>query len=310
MGYNMGYNKLQSNYHKSHYHKTDKINNNFAAHKNHIRKNYKNFYLIILILIILMISGYFIHLIYNKFRINAPGYVMVDIVKINSKLNKKIKHIYTENEQHVTLGEILVKLDDQEYIDSIMAIKASLFMAEEQLKLATENLNQSSMLLAAKRISNKEYNILLKELENAIKKHADCKNLLSIAETNLKHTEINALSDGWVTNMNLDPLQEIQQDQKILELITDQKFWVIATLTKTQLKYLRLHQKVAIQIKNFPNYKFLGKVEEININKSKPNIKILITNNDFNFPLKNEMQAKITIYTTPFVKPLFGGVFF
>jgi lipid A disaccharide synthetase len=41
----------------------------------------------------------------------------------------------------------------------------------------------------------------------------------------------------------------------------------------------------------------------ININKSKPNIKILITNNDFNFPLRNKMQANITIYTTPFVKP-------
>lgn len=304
MGYKMEHNKLQPNYHKFHHHKPDKIKNKHMSHKNHNHKNYKNFYLIILILIILMISVYLIHIVYNKFRINANGYVMVDIVKINSKLNKKIKHIYTENEQHVTLGEILVKLDDQEYIDSIMAIKASLFMAEEQLKLATENLNQSSMLLAAKRISNKEHNISKKELETAIKKHNDCKDLLKLAETNLKHTEINALSDGWVTNMNLDPLQEIQKDQKILELITDQKFWVIANLTKKQLKYLRLHQKVAIQIKNFPNYKFLGKVEEININKkSKPNIKILITNNDFNFPLKNKMQAKITIYTTPFVKP-------
>ena len=238
----MGQNKSQSNYYKSHHHK---INNNFATHKSHTNKNYRNFYLIILTLIILIILGYLTHVIYNKFQINTNGYVTVDMIKISSKLNKKIKHIYTENEQHVTLGEILVKLEDQEYVDSIMAIKASLSMAEEQLKLTTENHEQSSMLLAAKRISNKEYNILLKELENAIKKHADCKNLLSIAETNLKHTEINALSDGWVTNMNLDPLKEITQEQKILELITDKKFWVIADLTKKQLKYLRLHQKVA-----------------------------------------------------------------
>lgn len=299
----MWYNKLQSNYHKFHHHKTDKIKNNFVVHQKHASKNYRNFYLIILMLIILMISGYLIHVIYSKFQINTNGYVMVDIIKINSKLNKKIKYIYTENEQYVTLGENLVKLEDQEYVDSIIPIKASLFMAKEQLKLATANHKQSSMLLAAERISNKEYNILLKELEAAIKKYNDCKNLLSIAETNLKHTEINALSDGWVTNMNLDPLQEIKQDQKILELIVDKKFWVIADLTKKQLKYLKPHQKVAIHLKNFPYYNFLGKVEKINTNKSKPSVKILITNNDFNFPLRNDMQANITIYTTPFVKP-------
>lgn len=277
-------------------------------------KHHKKKYLIVLGLIGLVTLWYFIHKIYNKFQVTTNNaYVSVETVTINSKLNQKIKHVYTKNEQHVTSGEILLELEDQEYIEHITAIKASLFLAEQQLQIATTNHQQASSLFAAKRIPKKEYDLASKELTAAIKKHSDCQKLLNTAEENLQHTKFHASSNGWITNMKLNHSQEVQQNHPVFELVKDTKFEIIANLSKKQAKYVRLYQKAKIQIKekNMEDYQFLGEVQEINnINKTTYKVKILITNNDFKLPLRNGMKAKVTIYTTPFIKPITNSLSF
>lgn len=275
---------------------------------NRQQKKYKGYYWTIFIFFVVLILSYFIYNIYNKFQINTDNaYLITENTEIISKLNKKIKHVYIENERHVVAGEILLELDNQEYTDNIMAIKASLLLAEQYLKSAKENHQQSSILFAANRINAQQHEISFKELQIAIAKHQHCQKLLNNAEEQLKNTKIYATKDGWVTNLHLTANQEIKENQKILEIISDKNFWIMAHLSAKKLKYIKLDQKVKIQITNSENlktYKFFGKVKKIvYLNKLQYKVKILITNNDFYLPLRNGMKAHITIYTNPFVKP-------
>lgn len=85
---------------------------------------------------------------------------------------------------------------------------------------------------------------------------------LEAAQIQLGYTHVVAAIDGRVTKRAVDVGNVISVGQAILAIVSDD-LWVTANYKETQLRKMRLHQAVAIQVDAFPDVKFAGHVDSV-----------------------------------------------
>lgn len=86
---------------------------------------------------------------------------------------------------------------------------------------------------------------------------------LKIAQLNLDYTKICASVNGYVTKKAVETGNQIQAGQPLLALVSLDDVWIVANYKETQLKKVKLGQKVVIKVDMFPGKTFTGRVESI-----------------------------------------------
>jgi len=87
---------------------------------------------------------------------------------------------------------------------------------------------------------------------------------LDDAQRNLDHTVVRAPMSGTATQVdNIQLGRFIAAGSPILSVIDDQAPWVEANPKETEITYLRVGQKVDIDIDTFPNHRFHGTVAAV-----------------------------------------------
>lgn len=86
---------------------------------------------------------------------------------------------------------------------------------------------------------------------------------LELAETQLKNTVIVAPYDGIVSKKNVEVGQLVQYGQPLCSAIETGHFWVTANVKETQLKRIRIGQKVSVKLDSYEDLKLTGTVESI-----------------------------------------------
>lgn len=91
--------------------------------------------------------------------------------------------------------------------------------------------------------------------------YAQAKAALDDAQRNFDHTIIRAPISGTATQVdNIQLGRFIPAGNPVLSVIDDQAPWVDANPKETDLTYLRVGQKVTIEVDSFPDHTFTGKV--------------------------------------------------
>jgi membrane fusion protein (multidrug efflux system) len=133
--------------------------------------------------------------------------------------------------------------------------------------------------LAAKQSAERQLDILLAQKQEAIKKATAIASQSSVnsgqieaakamllkseadvtaAELTLSYTQIIAEVDGQVSKINLQPGQYVQEGQALFSIVPQGSKWVVANFKETQLKKMRIGQKVWITVDAFPDLKIEG----------------------------------------------------
>ncbi|MFV0389272.1 MAG: HlyD family secretion protein [Pyrinomonadaceae bacterium] len=81
------------------------------------------------------------------------------------------------------------------------------------------------------------------------------------AEIDLNHTKIYAPEDGIVTKKSVLVGQLVQPGTPLMALSQSDVVWVVANFKETQLKDMRVGQKVDIEVDAYPDKKFRGTVQ-------------------------------------------------
>jgi membrane fusion protein, multidrug efflux system len=83
---------------------------------------------------------------------------------------------------------------------------------------------------------------------------------LEDAKLNLSYSVIVAPADGLVSKINVQPGQFVQAGQSLFSIVLNNDLWVIANFKETQLKKMKIGQRVTIDIDAYPGKKFIAKL--------------------------------------------------
>lgn len=225
----------------------------------------------------------------QRYQETDNAYVTANIYPVTSRISGTVTEVAVNDNQVVSPGMALIKLDPRDYQASLSEAKASLELAKQQAALAKENAkvitidipepapvaakpgtkkgsqakptaNRDSILEIQafnqqKEINEQQYKTaqaVIAQKEAAVKK----------AELELSYTNISAFAGGKVGNKNVQVGQQVQPGQTLITIVQPNP-WIVANFKETQLEKIQPGQKVDIKIAAFGSRKFRGKVDSM-----------------------------------------------
>lgn len=83
------------------------------------------------------------------------------------------------------------------------------------------------------------------------------------AKLSLSYTALVAEADGQVSKVNLQPGQYVQEGQALFSLVSKDAKWVVANFKETQLKKMKVGQKVLVTVDAYPDSKLEAMVSSL-----------------------------------------------
>jgi RND family efflux transporter MFP subunit len=120
--------------------------------------------------------------------------------------------------QEVKKGDLLAKLDEQDFRNKLQSAEADIAAAEAVLSEAESAEGRARQLLAQGHTTRANYDVAVKNLRSAEAKLASSKASLQLAKDQLAYAELRADFDGVVTAVGGEPGQVINVGQTIVRL--------------------------------------------------------------------------------------------
>ena len=222
----------------------------------------------------------------QKYLQTDNAHVTAEINPVTTRVSGIVTEIRFNDNQIVSPGMVLVKLDKRNYQLSLAQAKTSLELAKQQAALAREKILkividtpepqpvrknenaqieqqalikkrtlQAQVLNHQKRLNEQQYKIALATFTQ---KQVEVKK----AELELDYTNIATVVGGLVGNKNVQVGQQVLPGQTLLSIMQPRP-WIIAYFPEKQLEKIQPGQKVKITVSAFANQQFQGKVDSI-----------------------------------------------
>ncbi|MEH2411031.1 HlyD family secretion protein [Nostoc sp.] len=214
------------------------------------------------------------------------AHVTAEINPVTTRVSGIVTEITFNDNQMVSPGMVLVKLDKSNYQLSLAQAKTSLELAKQQAALAREKISkividipelqpdpknknaqveqralikkrtlQAQILNQQKKLNEQQYKIALATFTQ---KQIEVKK----AEMELNYTNIATTVGGLIGNKNVQVGQQVLPGQTLLSIMQPRP-WIIAYFPEKQLEKIQPGQKVKITVSAFANRQFQGKVDSI-----------------------------------------------
>ncbi|MEH2458524.1 HlyD family secretion protein [Nostoc sp.] len=214
------------------------------------------------------------------------AHVTAEINPVTTRVSGIVTEITFNDNQMVSPGMVLVKLDKSNYQLSLAQAKTSLELAKQQAALAREKISkividipelqpdtknknaqveqralikkrtlQAQILNQQKKLNEQQYKIALATFTQ---KQIEVKK----AEMELDYTNIATTVGGLIGNKNVQVGQQVLPGQTLLSIMQPRP-WIIAYFPEKQLEKIQPGQKVKITVSAFANRQFQGKVDSI-----------------------------------------------
>lgn len=245
------------------------------------------------------------------------AYVNANMIKVAAQVSGRVERVNVANNQFVKAGTLLFELDSVPFKTALDKERAQLDIKEAELKNAQINTKRVLSLVQDKVLSAKDRDEAIKNLQVALASVQLSKAIVTQTTLDLTNSKVFAVTDGYITNMSLCVGNMVSASEPLFVLISNQKYWIDANFKETELKNIKIGQKVKIVVDMYPAYKFRGEVESISggsgsafsllppqnatgnwikITQRVP-IKIHVVNPDPKYPLKIGTTATVIIDT-------------
>ncbi|MBW4458427.1 MAG: efflux RND transporter periplasmic adaptor subunit [Nostoc indistinguendum CM1-VF10] len=222
----------------------------------------------------------------QKYLETDNAYVSAEINPVISRVSGIVTEIRFNDNQMVSPGMVLVKLDQSNYQLSLARAKASLELAKQQAALAQEKIPKNAIEIPSPQpvtenkkaqiqqqafrkkrtlqlqVLNQQKKINEQQYKVANATFAQKQLEVTKAQLELNYTNIATLSGGVVGNKNVQVGQQVLPGQTLLSIIQPRP-WIIAYFPEKQLEKIQPEQKVKITVSAFANRQFQGKVDSI-----------------------------------------------
>jgi membrane fusion protein, multidrug efflux system len=279
--------------------------------------NYKKAMALTLVFVVLALIGFVYWLYSLTFVATDDAYVNANVVQIAPQVTGQVLELDVQNNQKVSAGQILFRLDPQPFILALKQAQAQLAIDQANLVNAKITAKRIFSLAAEGVVSAQARDDALAKLNSAEAQVTLDKAAIQTAQLNLSYTTVVAPADGWVSNMTLRPQDTVDANQPQFALIANNQFWVDANFKETDLARIKVGASAKIKVDMYPNYTFDGEVESISggsgnafallppqnatgnwvkVTQRVP-VKVIILHPDPAYPLRIGTSALVTIPT-------------
>jgi multidrug resistance efflux pump len=193
------------------------------------------------------------------------GHVRAQVIKITPRVGGPIIDLPIHDNQAVTRGDLLFKIDPRTYQLAIEQAEAKLKQAQaservklDQAKRARDLSKKDKGAISEQALVRKENDLLVARADVKV---AEAN--LHAARLDLEFTEVRAPVDGYVTNLLLRYGSQTVANQPALALIDTDSFWVHGFFKETQIENIRPDNKVVIKLMTYPDAPLEGVVESM-----------------------------------------------
>ena len=188
---------------------------------------------------------YFIN---RNWETTDDAFIEGHIVEMSSKLSNTVAEVDIDDNQRVTKGQLLVRIDPRDY-------QVALASAQASFDKAQSDFTRISALIAGHAVSQQD-------LDAARDARDEAQARLNQAQLDLSYTEIRAPVDGRITRKNVEPGSYVELGQTLFAVVPV-RVWVLANFKETQLTHMREGQKALIYVDAYPGHALHGHVDSL-----------------------------------------------
>jgi membrane fusion protein (multidrug efflux system) len=174
------------------------------------------------------------------------AYVTGHLHDIATRINGVVTDVLVDDNQFVHQGDVLVKLDQREYLAAEAAAKANLDTAQS-------NLDRQEPLLASHAIAPEDVDKTRDTRDVDLAEH-------EVAELQIEFSTIKAPTDGYIGRKNVEVGNRVSSGQTLM-VVVEHDLWVVANFKETQLAKMKVGQPARISIDSIPDKVFDGTVQ-------------------------------------------------
>ncbi len=215
------------------------------------------------IIIVLVALGAFVAYDSYKHVSTDNAQVAAHFLMLSSRVNGTITQVFVEDHQKVKAGDILAQIDTSDYSNAKTAAVAQVSSLEARVNEAKTNYSRADQLYKTQAISKERYDKASADLKDLEAKLKAAKSQAEQAGLNESYTRIVAPTDGIIAKKAVEPGQFVPVGQPLFGFVAENKRWVLANLKETELKDVRLGQKVKIEVDAVSGKDYEGKVVSI-----------------------------------------------
>ena len=196
----------------------------------------------------------------TSFETTDDAFIDGHIAPVSAQVEGRIVEVLVKDNQMVNKGDILARIDSQDYAYKRDAAKADEFAAEAELQEAQKDEARYKLLLTRQEISKQEFDHTSLRVRNALAQSMRAKAKLGLAQLDLDRTNIIAPLDGKVSARSVEQGEYVQEGRTLLAIVSSD-VWVTANFKETQLKHMRTGNPVDIQVDAYPGVRFIGRLD-------------------------------------------------
>ena len=206
-------------------------------------------FILLFALLIVASASYYWFVYLEKYVTTDDAYIEADFFPVSTKLAGSVKEVYAREGQIVKKGEVLLQLDESDFLFE---------KSYKQLKIEKAQLDfkRAETLHETRAISDFDF-----ENAQAALKAAEVD--LQGTEIKINYTKVLSPSDGIVAKRSVQIGQLVQPGLSLFIIVDDSDQWVRANFKETQIRNLRVGQKVDIKVDGYPGHPVGGSVEAI-----------------------------------------------
>lgn len=165
--------------------------------------------------------------------------------------------------EHVHKGQLLARLDPNDYQLAEQSLKAQLISAEADRKFSKDDLDRYQELLTQNIISQPELDRRRTLHINAQQKVAALQSQLNQAANQLAYTELSADRDGVVTTLEVETGQVVTAGQPIVKLARLDEKEVHIDIPEYRVAGIALHQEAEVTLWADGDKRIKGRIREL-----------------------------------------------
>ena len=180
---------------------------------------------------------------------------------LSTKVPGLVTQVLIDENYKVHKGDVLAEIDPRDYINARDQLKSELASAEAKFVRAQKDFKRDQNLVKEHAIPIQEMDASQSQFDEAKAKVESIRAQLNQAELNLEFTNIRAPDDGTIGKKSVEPGMVVSTTQPLMSFVAAHDPWVTANFKETQVRKMRLGDRVRVSIDSIGGKEFEGRIE-------------------------------------------------